>query len=55
MWISSKVLRGLKNSGLTHEEAKELSDRFRKAFESLPTVKELANRIYKNLEAGRKK
>lgn len=50
MTINPKVLKMLKNTGLTYKEAEELADKFRKTFESLPTVKELADRMYRNLK-----
>ena len=54
MRISAKVLKELKNTGLTYKEAGDLADKFRKSFESLPTAKELASRMYKNLDILRK-
>lgn len=46
MMINPRVLKMLKNTGFTHKEAGELANRFRKVFESLPTVKQLAERMY---------
>jgi hypothetical protein len=53
--INPKVLKMLKNTGLTYKEAGELADRFRKAFKSLPTAKQLAKRMYFNLNHWRNK
>ena len=51
--INPKIIKMLKNTGLTYKEAGELANRFRRAFESLPTVRELANRIYANTKYWR--
>ncbi len=53
MWIDPKLLEALKNTGLTYKESGELANRFRKAFELLPTTKQLANRLYANLKYWR--